>query len=77
MQTHILTRASGKSVHKLDAPVQDASSRVAMAREASLALDLAHPNVLSSFARVTNDEGEFVGMAMELLNGDDLLAALT
>lgn len=48
-----------------------------MAREASLALDLAHPNVLSSFARVTNDEGEFVGIAMELLNGDDLLAALT
>jgi len=61
----------------LNAPVQDASSKVAIAREAALALHLDHPTVLSSFARVTDNKGKFVGMAMELLNGDDLLAALT
>jgi hypothetical protein len=56
--------------------VQGPTSRVAVAREASLTLDLDHPNVLSSFARVTDDAGELIGMATEKLKGDDLLEAL-
>jgi len=72
MLTHIPT----KLVSNLDAPAQDPSSQAAIAREAALALELDHPNVLSSFARVTDDAGETIGMAMRLVDGDDLLEAL-
>ncbi len=47
-----------------------------MAREAELGLGLTHPNLLTSFARVTDDHGNILGVAMELLTGDDLLEAL-
>jgi hypothetical protein len=74
---HTLTHAPGKLIFSMDAHAQGGSSKAALAREAALALDLDHPNVLSCFARVTDDEGETIGMAMELLKGDDLLEELS
>jgi len=56
--------------------VQDGRGRAGIRREAELALSLDHPNVLSCYALVTDERGEVVGMATELMGGDDLLEAL-
>lgn len=41
-----------------------------------MALMLEHPNVVKTFARVVDGEGQLVGMASEFLHGEDLQAAL-
>jgi hypothetical protein len=61
--------------------VQTLKSRLAIEREALLALLLDHPNILMSYAQVINDSGTPwgsgpVGMAMQYLQGEDLYMAL-